>query len=215
VGANYGPSLIAQKEAQRRGFHQILWLFGPDASVTEAGASNFFCVIRSRETGKLELVTAPLDDKIILDGITRRSVLELARERLADELAVVIRKYTMADLASAHDEGRLLEAFAAGTAFFVAPVTHIHFRGKDIAPARLGGEGTYTDRIKQWLADIMFGRVEHEWGVVVEERGFKSEAVAEADVEEMVRKIKELKQSKAWATAYERVRSEELGEDTD
>jgi branched-chain amino acid aminotransferase len=213
VGANYGPSLMAQKEAQTLGYDQILWLFGPDASVTEAGASNFFCVIRSKVTGKLELITAPLDDKIILDGVTRRSVLELARERLAGEVEVVERKYTMADLASAHDEGRLVEAFAAGTAFFVAPVTKIHFRGKDIVPTKLGGEDTYTDKIKQWLVQIMYGKVEHEWAVVVEEKGFKSEVVDEAEVEQLVQKIKELKASKAWQAAFERVKSEELGDD--
>jgi branched-chain amino acid aminotransferase len=213
VGANYGPSLMAHKEAQLRGYDQILWLFAKETFVTEAGASNFFCIIRSKVSGKLELITAPLDDKIILDGVTRRSILELARERLSNEIEIVERRYTMADLASAHDEGRLIEAFAAGTAYFVAPVTEIHFRGKDIFPAKSGGDGTYTKQIKQWLADIMYGNVCHEWGVVVEEKGFVSEYVDDAEVEKMIQKIKKLKASRAWETALEKVMSEELGED--
>jgi branched-chain amino acid aminotransferase len=213
VGANYGPSLMAQKEAQTKGYDQILWLFGKEAYVTEAGASNFFCVIKSKTTGKLELVTAPLDDKIILDGVTRRSVLELARERLADEMDVVERRYTMQDLAEAHDEGRLVESFAAGTAFFVAPVTDIHFRGKDIRPAKAGEEGTYTNKIKSWLVDIMYGNATHEWGVVVEEKGFKSEDLAEEEIEALMEKIKTLKACKAWDAAMERIKTEELGED--
>lgn len=121
VGANYGPSLMAQQEARSRGYDQVLWLFGEERLVTEAGASNFFVVWRTKQ-GTLQLVTAPLGDKIILDGVTRRSILELARTRLADGRAgleaieVVERTYTMADVLEASEEGRLVEAFAAGTA---------------------------------------------------------------------------------------------------
>ena len=79
LGANYGPSLMANGEARARGYDQVLWLL--NGMVTEAGASNFFVVWRSKQ-GKLQLVTAPLGDKIILDGVTRRSILQLARERL-------------------------------------------------------------------------------------------------------------------------------------
>ena len=115
VGANYGPSLIASAEARERGYDQILWLFGENCEVTESGASNFFVVWKTRE-GKLQLVTAPLGDKIILEGVTRRSVLELVRQRLAGEVECVERKYTMAEVVEASEEGRLVEAFACGTA---------------------------------------------------------------------------------------------------
>ena len=115
VGANYGPSLIAQAEAKARGYDQVLWLLGKDCDVTEAGASNFFVVWRTGD-GKLQLITAPLDDKIILDGVTRRSVLQLARERMGGDLEIVERKYTMSEVENAAEEGRLLEAFAVGTA---------------------------------------------------------------------------------------------------
>ena len=114
VGANYGPSLVAQGEAKARGFDQVLWLLGKNCDVTEAGASNFFVVWKTE--GRLQLVTAPLGDKIILDGVTRRSVLQLARERLGGDLEIVERKYTMSEIEDAVEEGRLLEAFAAGTA---------------------------------------------------------------------------------------------------
>ena len=115
VGANYGPSLLATNEAKERGFTQILWLYGKEGYCTEAGASNFFLVWKTPE-GKTQLITAPLDDKLILDGVTRRSVVQLAKERLADELEVVERKYTIDEVIQAHKEGRIVEAFAAGTA---------------------------------------------------------------------------------------------------
>ncbi|KAI5860306.1 branched-chain amino acid aminotransferase [Durotheca rogersii] len=171
VGANYGPSLLATAEARARGFGQILWLYGSEAYCTEAGASNFFVVWKNKE-GRTELVTAPLDDRLILPGVTRRSVLQFAREHLAGEVEVVERPYTIQDVIDADSEGRLLETFAAGTAYFVCPVSLIHHRGQDIQiPMGKAGEGgLYSLKLKKWLADVMYGNVEHPWGVVVQER---------------------------------------------
>ncbi|KAK5110734.1 hypothetical protein LTR62_005611 [Meristemomyces frigidus] len=176
LGANYGPTLVAQGEAKARGFDQVLWLYEKENWVTEAGASNFFVVIREKTSGKLQLITAPLTERIILEGVTRASVLELCKERLAEGregvegLEVVEKRFTMDDLVAAHEEGRFVEAFAAGTAFFIASVGLIHFRGKDlVVPTMEGESGIYTRVIKEWLVDIMYGREEHEWGVVVGE----------------------------------------------
>ena len=169
VGANYGPTLVAQGEARERGYDQILWLFGDRCGVTEAGASNFFVVWKTREGGT-QLVTAPIEDKIILDGITRRSVLELARKRLTG-CEVVERNFDMHEIVDAFNEGRLLEAFTTGTAFFVAPVAEIHFRGVDLhLPSGRGNSGHYAKELRTWLEDIKYGRVgEHPWSLVVDE----------------------------------------------
>ncbi|PNS14516.1 branched-chain amino acid aminotransferase [Sphaceloma murrayae] len=169
LGANYGPSLLAQGEARARGFHQILWLFGSEAFVTEAGASNFFVVWRTSE-GKTQLVTAGLEDKVILEGVTRASLLELARTRLGLELEVVERKFTMQEVLEAYNEGRLVEAFAAGTAYFVAPVGLIEWKGQGLrVPTVEGKTGKYARMLRGWLSDIKYGNEEHEWGVVVPE----------------------------------------------
>ncbi|KAH7025824.1 branched-chain amino acid aminotransferase [Microdochium trichocladiopsis] len=169
VGANYGPSLLATQEARARGFGQILWLYGKDGECTEAGASNFFVIWKTAE-GKTQLVTAPLDDRLILDGVTRRSVLQLARERMP-ELEVVERKYTIDEVIKAHSEGRLVESFAAGTAYFVCPISLIHHRGTDvdISMGKAGEGGSFTLAAKGWLKDIMYGGENHPWGVVVPE----------------------------------------------
>jgi branched-chain amino acid aminotransferase len=116
VGANYGPSFVSLQECRARGYDQILWLLGAECQVTEAGASNFFVVVKRADTGKLELLTAPVTEKIILEGITRQSVLDLARSRLGDDLGVSERSFTMYELEKACDEGRVLEAFVSGTA---------------------------------------------------------------------------------------------------
>lgn len=175
VGANYGPTLMANEEAKNRGYHQVLWLL--DGQVTEAGASNFFLVWRTRE-GALQLITAPLGDKVILDGVTRRSILQLARERLSvrtntglEPIEIVERRFTMDDVAEAVKEGRVVEAFAAGTAYFVCPISCINYRNEDLAiPMAQGHTGAYAGLIKTWLMNIMYGKEEHEWGVVIEEK---------------------------------------------
>ncbi|RAR14763.1 branched-chain-amino-acid aminotransferase [Stemphylium lycopersici] len=181
VGANYGPSLVAQGEARKKGYHQILWLFGEDCTITEAGASNFFVVWKTKE-GKLQLVTADLNERIVLDGVTRRSILELARAKLTssssapedlESLEIVERKFTVFEIEEAAKEGRLVEAFAAGTAWFVAPISGIHFRGKDIdVPMTKGDSGAYANFFKTSLKGIMWGSdgmESHEWGRVVDE----------------------------------------------
>ncbi|UKZ81462.1 hypothetical protein TrVFT333_009234 [Trichoderma virens FT-333] len=173
VGANYGPSLFANGKARVRGYDQVLWLLGEEREVTESGASNFFIVWRTAD-GKSQLVTAPLDGKMILDGVTRRSILQLVRERLAsgqgrlEALEIVERKFTMDEVADAVDHGRVIEAFAAGTAYFVAPVSAINYQDRDLE-ITIAKDG-YAALIKSWLADIMYGNEHHEWGVVVEEK---------------------------------------------
>lgn len=167
VGANYGPSLIAQGEARARGYDQILWLFADECFVTEAGGSNFF-VLWINEDGEKELITAPLGDGTILEGVTRASVLDLVRAR--GDVKVVERKFTMDEVVRAADQGRLLEGFGAGTAFFIAPVSDVHFRGLDVVFPLGKGEGAkFAMGIKDELKSIMYGRIQHEWGVVVEE----------------------------------------------
>ncbi|KAF4956248.1 hypothetical protein FSARC_11647 [Fusarium sarcochroum] len=170
VGANYGPSFASHCEAQEAGYDQILWLLGEDGQVTEAGASNFFAVVQDKNTSKLQLLTAPLTDKVILDGVTRRSVLELTKTRLTSQLEVRDVKFTIKDLEAAWSEGLLLEAFVSGTAFFIKDVSTIRVGDHNIdLPETQQNTTRFGPMIKGWLKDIMFGIEDHEWGVVVYE----------------------------------------------
>ncbi len=181
IGPNYGPALLAHGEARRLGYDQILWLFGPDCQVTEAGSSNVF-VIRRSSCGKLQMLTAPLDEKTILAGVTRQSVLELAKEKFAtprefalddaqlqqvEALEVLERNFTMAELTADLQEGRLLTIFIVGTAAFVVPVSRINFRGEEI---NIDTEATsHVSLLRQWLSDMMYGKEPHEWAGVIED----------------------------------------------
>lgn len=169
LGANYAPCIVPQLEAAKRGFHQNLWLFGEEQFVTEVGTMNMFVVIKNKETGQKELITAPLDGTI-LEGVTRDSILALAREKLAPEGWVISeRKYTMPELAEAAKEGRLLEAFGAGTAAVVSPVRNISWKGNvvecGLRPEQEAGE--IATKMLGWIEARQYGDDEHEWSYVV------------------------------------------------
>lgn len=77
MGSNYGPTIQIQKIASKKGLEQVLWLYGEDHQLTEAGTMNIFMFYINDE-GEKELITPPLNG-IILPGVTRASVLELSR----------------------------------------------------------------------------------------------------------------------------------------
>ncbi|GLD74110.1 branched-chain-amino-acid aminotransferase, cytosolic-like isoform X1 [Lates japonicus] len=77
MGGNYGPTISVQNEAVKQGCQQVLWLYGEQEEITEVGTMNLF-IYWTNDKGERELVTPPLDG-IILPGVTRQSLLDLAR----------------------------------------------------------------------------------------------------------------------------------------
>ncbi|GAD95488.1 branched-chain amino acid aminotransferase, cytosolic [Paecilomyces variotii No. 5] len=169
LGANYAPCIVPQLEAASRGFQQNLWLFGEEEYVTEVGTMNLFIALRDKETGQKELITAPLDGTI-LEGVTRDSVLQLARERLIPEgWTISERKIRMSEVAEAAETGRLVEVFGAGTAAIVSPVRKISYKGKlvDCGLKESEEAGEIALRMKNWIEGIQYGDEEHKWSYVV------------------------------------------------
>lgn len=165
LGANYAPCIVPQLDAAKKGFHQNLWLFGEDETITEVGTMNFFVAIVNKDTGGKELITAPLDGTI-LEGVTRDSILALARARLVPEGWLVSeRRFLMRELAEAADEGRLIEAFGAGTAAIVSPVRRIGWKGRMVHCGLADDQeaGELTSRFKDWMERIQYGDDEHPW----------------------------------------------------
>ncbi|KAH8428861.1 branched-chain amino acid aminotransferase, cytosolic [Aspergillus melleus] len=169
LGANYAPCVLPQLNAASRGFQQNLWLFGEEEYVTEVGTMNLFVALKNKETGQKELVTAPLDGTI-LEGVTRDSVLELARERLVPKgWTVSERKIRMSEVAEAADEGRLVEVFGSGTAAIVSPVRSISYRGKSVDCGLKENEeaGEIALQMKNWIEGIQYGDEDHHWSYVL------------------------------------------------
>lgn len=170
LGANYAPCILPQLQAAERGYQQNLWLFGPEKNITEVGTMNVFFAFKDNKTGKKELVTAPLDGTI-LEGVTRDSILELAREKLdPKEWEINERYYSINEVAERAAKGELLEAFGSGTAAVVSPIKAVGWKGKDIEVPLLPGEqsGPLTKQLASWIAAIQYGKEKHgNWSQVV------------------------------------------------
>ena len=100
-------SIVFQHEAQAKGFEQVLWLYGEHDQVTEAGAMNIFIVVKN-ENGEKELITPPLNG-LILPGVIRASILELARQ--CQNVKPVEREFNMKELIKLNNIGRVRNYF--------------------------------------------------------------------------------------------------------
>ncbi len=154
VGGNYASTIMPGALANARGYSQILWIFGEEEHITEVGAMNVFFLLE-KDDGKRELVTPPLIRGDILPGVTRQSILELTKTWR--EFDVVERSITMPEIQEMASQGRLIEAFGAGTAAVVTPISHIQYKGKDI---EIAAPGHLTKRLFSDLMDIQYGEVE-------------------------------------------------------
>lgn len=123
VPGNYAASLLPAQLAAQQGYTQVIWLDAIERTyIEEVGSMNIFFVIDGK------LVTPPLGGTI-LPGVTRRSVIELAKSW---GLPVEERRVSIDELIDAHKTGLLTEAFGSGTAAVVSPVGLIHHNGYNI-----------------------------------------------------------------------------------
>jgi branched-chain amino acid aminotransferase len=142
--SNYVISALAKKEAEEAGYMEVLFLDATDRKYVEEGSScNAFFLLKSGE-----LITPELGDTI-LPGITRKSVIELAR---AAGVKVSERKISIDEVLS-----EAKEAFFTGTAAgatFVESVTH---KGKT---AKFGDKpGELTVKLGRELKGIQYGLI--------------------------------------------------------
>ncbi|RHZ50796.1 uncharacterized protein CDV56_105257 [Aspergillus thermomutatus] len=175
VGANYAPCMVPELAARQRGSHQVLWLFGEDNLVTEAGTMNLFIVLRRPDLGLgpgcCELVTPPLDGTI-LPGVNRDCVLSLARERLQPQGWLVReRAVSMGELEAAAAADSLQEVFGTGTAAIVSPVRCIRWAGRTINCGLSAAQetGQLAATMREWIEARQYGEDEHEWSVLVDD----------------------------------------------
>lgn len=155
TGCNYGPSIYLQKHAKEKfNCDQILWLFND--LVTECGSMNFF-VLFKHSNGTLELVTPELNE-IILPGITRNSVLQIAKQY--DNLLVSERRLTFQEIEEASYNNQILEMFGTGTATVIVPIKRILSNHVKI---EINSKFTLATKIYNDITDIQYGRVDSSW----------------------------------------------------
>ena len=157
VGGNYAPTMKAAAQAAKEGYSQVLWLYNDE--ITEVGAMNLFLVMTNKDTGRKELITPPLSRGDILPGVTRASIIDLAKTTW-DDVDVYERFPNMSEVVKASNESRLLEVFGAGTAAVVTPVSCIRYKGNDIEIPTADGAGEITQRVWDQLTGIQYGKLE-------------------------------------------------------
>ena len=147
ASANYAASLYAAEEAKHAGFTQVLWLDGVQRKyIEEVGTMNIMFRIAD------EVITPPLGGTI-LAGVTRDSVLALAREW---GMRVSERAISIDEVVEASWKGSLQEVWGTGTAAVISPVGELAYKGRRIV-VHDGRIGELTQKLYDTIVGIQYG----------------------------------------------------------
>lgn len=148
AAGNYGRSMYPTKLAQQKGYQQVIWTDSETHQYfEESGTMNVMFVIGDT------LMTPALSDTI-LDGVTRKTVLELARDW---GMKVEERKVSIKEVFEAYDRGDLKEVFGCGTAATIAQIIGIGYQGKDYALPPVS-ERKFSTKVDETLRNIRKGK---------------------------------------------------------
>ncbi|WP_345277337.1 branched-chain amino acid aminotransferase [Litoribaculum gwangyangense] len=153
AGGNYAGQFYPTQLAIEKGYQQVIWTDDNSHEyIEEAGAMNIF--IRINDT----LITGPTSDRI-LDGITRKSIIELAK---SENIPVEVRKITVSEVIEAAKNKSLKEMFGAGTAAVISPISGFGYKNEDFELPKL--ENTYASYLKKRITDIQTNKTKDPFG---------------------------------------------------
>ena len=157
-GGNYGGAFYPTQKAKEEGFDQVLWTDAKNHEfIEESGTMNAMFYIDNT------LITPALSGTI-LDGVTRNSLLAIAREK---GMKVEERPISIKELTADFEAGKKVEAFGAGTAAVIAPIDTINIEGKTYKCYT--GEDAVMYQLKKDLYNIRVGLATdtHNWNYVL------------------------------------------------
>ncbi|WP_423363291.1 branched-chain amino acid aminotransferase [Mycoplasma sp. P36-A1] len=156
-GGNYGASFYPTAKAEEKGYTQVLWLDPREHKyIEEAGTMNVFFVVDNK-------VVTPKANGSILQGVTRASVLEIAPELGYESEEQVM---SIDDLVEKYKDGRVSEAFSAGTAASIQPITSITHN--DFKMEFKYDDNSACNKIFNYLDSVRKGTIEDKYGYIVE-----------------------------------------------
>ena len=154
--ANYAASLHAGLVAHQKGYDQTLWLDGVERKyIEEVGSMNILFKIKG------EVVTPELDGSI-LNGITRRTVLAVAKDW---GVPAVERRISVDEVISAYEDDTLEEVFGSGTAAVISPVGVLAYKGKEYV-INDGKVGPFAQKMYDFIEGLHTGEVKDTFGFV-------------------------------------------------
>ncbi len=158
TAGNYAASLYPAKLGKDEGFHQLVWTDAKTHEyIEESGTMNIMFVIDGK------LVTPSEDTDTILPGITKRSVIALAKDW---GMEVEERPVKVAEIIQAIENGSLTEVFGAGTAATIAQIQMIGYRGKEYQLPSIP-EREFSNKVYHYLDAIKEGKEEDKFDWVV------------------------------------------------
>lgn len=155
AAGNYGAAMMPSYRAKEQGYHNLIWLDGREHRyIEECGTMNMFFVIDG------EVIT-PLLGGTILPGITRDSLITILREH---DIPVKERRISIYEIENAYEQGRLDEAFGAGTAAGISHVASISYGGQDMVLPAIEDRKIGPWLLK-YLTDYRYGGIvdTHQW----------------------------------------------------
>jgi len=150
AAGNYAGALYPAKLAQEAGYRQLIWTDALEHKyIEEAGTMNVVFQIG-------DTIITPKSSDTILAGITRRSVVEVARDW---GYKVEERRVLISEVIEAIKTGTLVEAFGAGTAATIAQISLINYEGEDynLPPVE---NRVFSNKVKEELEKIKYGKIE-------------------------------------------------------
>ena len=157
AAGNYAAAMYPTQLANKEGFHQLIWTDPVHHKfIEEAGTMNLVFVINGK------LITPALDNQTILDGITRDSVLQIAKKL---GYKIEEREVSVDEISEAYDNGNLTDAFGTGTAANIAHIRSITYKDKEMLLPPVT-ERQLSNKLSKYLSDLKSGRIEDEFGWV-------------------------------------------------
>ena len=147
-GGNYAAAQRAGMRAEAQGISQVLWLDGATKQyIEEVGSMNVMFKING------EVVTPTLETGTVLPGVTRRSIIQLLKDR---GQPVTERLFSVDEFVRAVEAGAIEEAWGCGTAAVVSPIGKLIYNGKEYIIGD-GSIGPLTQSLYDELTGIQWG----------------------------------------------------------
>ncbi len=153
AAGNYAAQFYPTALAQKQGYQQIVWTDAKSHEyLEEAGTMNIFFRINEK------LITAPTSDRI-LDGVTRKSVIQIARD---SGIEVEVRNIKIAEIVEASANNTLKELFGCGTAVLINPIKSFGYQGVNHKIPEI--ENPFSVQLKEKIMSIQYNLTDDPYG---------------------------------------------------